>query len=77
MAKYITNSDKILQAVLQDERLAEYGNFNPDNYETIEDALQSENTVVCAVAKIIDGKSERKTDKELYNEINNYLKENI
>jgi len=77
MSKFLTNSDKILQAVLQDEKLAEYGNFNPDNFETIEDALQSENAIVYAVAKIIYGKSEGKPVKELYNEINNYLKENI
>ena len=77
MAKYLTNSDKILQAVLQNEKLADFGNFNLDNFESIEDALQSGNTIVCAIAKIIDGKNEGKTDKELYNEINNYLKENI
>lgn len=77
MTKYITNSDKILQAVLQDEQLVKYGNFNPSDYETIEEALRSENTIVSTVAKIIDGKIMNKTDKEIYNEINNYLKEKI
>lgn len=44
-----------------------------DQYETIEDALQADNYLVCAIAKIIEGKSAGKTDKQLYNEINNYL----
>ena len=42
-------------------------------YETIEDALQTDNYLVCAIAKIIEGKSMGKTDKQLYNEIKNYL----
>ena len=73
MAKFITNSDRVLQSVLQDERLAEAYPFNPNDYETIEDALQSDNYVVCTIAKIIDGKNEDKTEKQLYNEITNYL----
>lgn len=77
MSKYYTNSDKILQAVLQYDVLAKYGEFNPSDYETVSEALLSDNAIVCAVAKIIDGKSNEKTDKELYNEVNNYLKEKI
>lgn len=73
MAKFLTNSDRVLQSVLQDEKLAEVLPFNPDDYETIEDALLSDNYLVCTIAKIIEGKNEEKTDKQLYNEINNYL----
>ena len=73
MAKNLTNSDRILQSVLQDEKLMELYPYNPNDFETIEEALQSDNYLVCTIAKIIDGKNEDKTDKEIYNEINNYL----
>ena len=73
MAKYLTNRDRVLQSVLQDEKLAKTCPFNPSDYETVDDALQSDNYLVCTIAKIIEGKSENKTDKQLYNEINNYL----
>ena len=73
MAKNLTNSDRILQSVLQDEKLVELYPYNPNDFETIEEALQSDNYLVCTIAKIIDGKNEDKTDKEIYNEINNYL----
>ena len=73
MAKYLTNSDRVLHSVLQYEKLAEACPFNPSDYETVDDALQSDNYLVCTIAKIIDGKSEDKTVKQLYNEINNYL----
>ena len=77
MAKYLTNSDKVLQSVLQDEKLVEACPFNPSDYETVDDALQSDNYLVCTIAKIIEGKSEDKTDKQLYNEINDYLNRKI
>ena len=73
MAKLLTNSDRILQSVLQDERLSETCPFNPYDYETLDDALQSDNYVVCTIAKIIEGKNEGKSEKQLYNEISNYL----
>lgn len=73
MAKYLTNSDRVLQSVLQDDKLAEICPFNPADYETVDDALQSDNYLVYTIAKIIDGKGDDKTDKQLYNEINNYL----
>lgn len=73
MAKYLTNSDRVLQSVLQNEKLAEAYSFNPSDYETVDEALQSDNYLVCTIAKIIEGKNEDKTDKQLYNEINNYL----
>lgn len=73
MGKFITNSDRILQSVLQDEKLAEVCPFNPYEYETIEEALQSDNYLVCAIAKIIEGQKNEKGDRQVYNEINNYL----
>ena len=77
MARYFTNSDKVLQAVLSDERLINHSDYNPADFNTIAEALSSDNPVVCAVAKIIDGKEHNATDKELYNEVSNYLKSNL
>lgn len=77
MAKYFTNGDKILQAVLSDERLCEFAGYNPADFDTITDALDSDNSIVCAVAKIIDGSARNATEKEIYNEVSNYLKQNI
>lgn len=77
MAKYLTNGDKILQSVLNDKRLCEYAEYNPADFETISDALDSDNPIVCAVAKIIDGNERNLTEREIYNEISNYLKQTI
>lgn len=76
MTKYLTNSDKVLQAVLLDEGLINHVDYNPTDFETISDAINSENPLVCAVAKIIDGKENNLTEKEIYNEVTNYLKSN-
>lgn len=72
-----TNSDKMLQIILSDSKLAEYGEYNPADYETIEDALISENTIVVAVAKMIQGFQRNYSEKEIYNEVSNYLKNNL
>lgn len=77
MAKYLTNGDKVLQAVLSDERLINYADYKSADFETIDEALCSDNVVVCAVAKIIDGKEQKSTDKEIYIEVTNYLKSNL
>jgi len=77
MTKYLTNGDKILQAVLSDQRLCEYAGYSPTDFETISDALDSDNPIVCAVAKIIDGNERNLTEREIYNEVSNYLKQTI
>lgn len=77
MAKYLTNGDKILQAVLSDQRLCDYAEYSSANFETISEALDSDNPIVCAIAKIIDGNERKSTEKEIYNEVSNYLKQTI
>jgi hypothetical protein len=77
MAKYLTNEDKILQAVLSDQRLCEYAEYNVGDFETISEALDSDNPIVCAIARIIDGNERNLTGREIYNEVSNYLKQNI
>lgn len=77
MKKVLTNADRILQAVLNDPKLVFLGEYKPQDYETISDALNSDNAYVTAVAKIIDGCRSDKTEKQIYNDIANYLFKNI
>lgn len=73
MTTHFTNGDKILQAVLVDAKLAELGEYTPTGIESISDALDSENAIIRAVAMIIDGNENRYTQKEIYNQVSNYL----
>lgn len=77
MAKYYTNADRILQAVLVDSQLSNYAGYNPYDIDTISAALVSENMIVRAIAKIIDGNDRGLTEREIYNEVSNYLKNEL
>ncbi len=77
MDNRFTNSDMMLQSILNDEQLIAYGEYNVSDYETIDQALNSDNTVVVAVAKIIIGFRRNSSENEIYNEVSNYLKNNI
>jgi len=72
-----TNGDRMLQVVLNDSVLAMYGEYSPSDYETIEEAVASEKPIVVAVAKMIQGLQRKSNDKEIYNEVNNYLRNNL
>lgn len=76
----MTNEDKMLQLVLSDDKLSNFYEFDPLEFSSIEDALNSENPIIVTVAKIIQGvarNSDKGTHKELYNEVINYLNQNI
>ena len=77
MENRFTNGDKMLQIVLSDEKLIEYGKYNLVDYEIIDQALISENPIVVAVAKIIRGLSRNSSEKEIYIEVGNFLKSNL
>lgn len=77
MDNRFTNSDKMLQIVLSDKNLIAYGKYNIEDYETIDQALNSDNLIVVAVAKIINGLRRNSSENEIYNEVSNYLKNNI
>ena len=49
----MTNGDKIFKAVIEDSALISYGGYNPDNYDSLQNALDDENIVISTVAKII------------------------
>lgn len=67
----------MLQAVLMDEHLMKYGNYTASQIGSIYQALDSDNYIINAVAQIISRTSEGATEKELWKEINEYLKRNV
>ena len=76
----MSNEDKMLQLVLSDNNLSSFYEYNPDDFSTIESALRAENPIVVAIAKIIsgvNGNSEKSIQKEVYNEVFNYLNRNM
>ena len=77
MSTYQSNSDKILQAVIADEQLIKSYDYNPDDYNTIAEALDSDVAIVQAIAQIINRVEQDATEKEIYNEVSNFLKSNI
>lgn len=74
---YKRNVEKMLQAVLLDERLMKYGNYSASQIGSIYQALDSDNYVVNVVAQIIKRTEEGASEKELWKEINEYLKRNV
>lgn len=76
----MNNENKMLQLVLSDNNLSSFYEYNAEDFPTIEDALRADNPVVVAVAKIISGisgNSEKGDQKEVYNEVFNYLNRNM
>ena len=67
----------MLQAVLLDENLMKFGGYSPSDISTIEQALDSDNYVINAVAQIINRMSEGASEKELWKEIDKYLIDNV
>jgi hypothetical protein len=76
----MSNEDKMLQLVLSDDKLSSFYEYNAEEYQSVSDALQSDNTVVVAVAKIIRGiaeNSDKSIQKSVYQEVFNYLNQNL
>ena len=49
----MTNNEKILQAVLLDDKLMEFGGYTAEDIGNIYQAIDSDNCVISAVAQII------------------------
>jgi len=76
----MSNEDKMLKLVLSDNNLSSFYEYNAEDYQSVSDALQSDNTVVVAVAKIIRGvaeDSDKGIQKSVYQEVFNYLNQNL
>jgi hypothetical protein len=72
-------ADKMLQAVLADPALQKFGGYAPAEVDglSVEGAVVSDNTVVHAVGVIIERIGDDASSREVYNEVNEYLKNNI
>lgn len=79
MATRTKVADKMLQAVLADTGLQKFGEYELSDINdlTVEDALISENHTVHAVGVIIERINEKASMREVYNEVSEYLKNNI
>ncbi len=65
--------DKLLQAVLSESLLSKFGEYDPDDYPTVDDAIDSDNEVVSAVGRIIERQSSNVSDRDIYREVCNHL----
>ena len=74
---HLSNKDKVLQAVLLDEKLMDFGKYTAADIGTLYQALDSDNCVINAVAQIIKGTEEGTSESVLWKEINEYLKRNV
>lgn len=75
---YVTNQDKMMAAVLMDEQLMKYGGYTPaDIPESIYMAMDSDNYVIASVATIIHRYKEGANQKEIYNQINQFLQSKV
>lgn len=72
-----SNADKMLRAVLLDEKLMAFGGYTTADFTSLAQALYSDNCIVNAVARIIDRGSTTATEGEIYKEVNDYLKRTI
>ena len=61
----MTNNEKILQAVLLDDKLMEFGGYTAEDIGNIYQAIDSDNCVISTVAQIISRTSEGATEREL------------
>lgn len=73
----MTNGDKIFKAFIEDSALISYGGYNPDDYDSLQNALDDENVVISTVAKIIYYQLRGHSEREIYNEVTNFLKNNV
>lgn len=71
------NYNKILEAVLLDEKLMEYAKYEPSEITSLDYAMDSDNAIVGAVARIVDGMNDGSSNDEIYNTVNDFLKKKL
>jgi hypothetical protein len=75
----MTNKEKMLHMVLDDKKLQELYEYDNSEYEDMYSAMNSENVVVGAVARIIknlDGSIDESEQKKVYMTVFNYINDN-
>ena len=75
----MSNKERMLPMVLDDPKLQELYDYDKSEYEDLYQALNSENVIVAAVARIIkylDGSTDESDQKKVYMTVFNYINEN-
>ena len=75
----MSNKERMLHMVLDDPKLQELYDYDKSEYEDLYQALNSENVIVAAVARIIkylDGSTDESDEKKVYMTVFNYINEN-
>lgn len=75
----MNNKERMLHMVLDDAKLQELYDYDKSEYEDLYQALNSENVIVAAVARIIkylDGSTDESDQKKVYMTVFNYINEN-
>ena len=75
----MTNKERMLHMVLDDKKLQELYEYDESDYEDLYQALNSENVIVAAVARIIkdlNGSTDESNQKKVYMTVFNYINEN-
>lgn len=76
----MTNKERMLQMVLDDKKLQELYDYNQGDYEDMYSAINSDNVVVAAVARIIknlNGSTDESDQKKVYMTVFNYINDNF
>ncbi len=76
----MTNKERMLHMVLDDKKLQELYEYDKSEYEDLYTAMNSDNVVVAAVARIIknlDGSTDESDQKKVYMTVFNYLNDNL
>lgn len=75
----MTNKERMLHMVLDDRKLQELYEYDKSEYEDLYTAMNSNNVVVAAVARIIkelNGSTDESDQKKVYMTVFNYIKDN-
>lgn len=76
----MTNKERMLHMVLDDKTLQELYDYNESEYEDIYSAINSDNVVVAAVARIVkelDGSTDETVQRSVYMKVFNYINEHF
>jgi len=76
----MTNKERMLHMVLDDKKLQELYGYDKSEYEDLYTAMNSDNVVVAAVARIIknlDGSIDESDQKKVYMTVFNYINDNL
>lgn len=76
----MTNKERMLHMVLDDQKLQELYDYDKSDYEDFYTAINSDNIVVAVVARIIknlNGSTTISDQKKIYLTIQNYINDNL